>query len=986
MTSGSGESLQAALGDAYRVERELGGGGMSRVFLATETALGRTVVLKVLPPDLAAGLSTERFRREIQLAASLQHLHIVPLFSAGQAGDFVYYTMPFVEGESLRTRLARVGELPVPLATKIVAQVARALAYAHRHGIVHRDIKPGNILLADDEAQVADFGIAKALTASAEAAGTLTSVGFAVGTPTYMAPEQAVGDPHVDHRADLYSLGVVAYEMLAGQAPFVGRTAQQLLVAHATEVPPPLAARRPAAPPALAELVMRLLAKRPADRPQSAEDVAREAEAALTPAAGTATVRVAVPEAAGPVASGSRRVLWMAAGAVAAITVVFTVAALVNRQRPVKVEARVVAVAPFRVSAADSSLAYLREGIVDLLAAKLSGTTTLRAADPRTFLNSWRRAAGGGDLPEASALALAAGLGAGRLVEGEVVGSRASLTINAALLDAPGGSVRARASVEGPADSVARLVDQLAAKVLALGAGEGEQRLGALTSTSLPALRAYLDGQALVRGGNFEGGVKKFEEALDLDSTFALAGLGHIRAGEWLGRGYWGRGADVAWRHRDRLSPRDRAHLESYLGPRFPERTTFRDAIAAAERFVNLGGDSPEAWYRLADLLYHTGPAAGYADALPRSRQAFARALALDSTFAPALEHAAVLAVELGDTAGARKGLALQLRLDSTSATAASNRLYVAAALGDTAEESRLAALDSMPEGAGTLLSHAVSQGIGSRHLNDLLARGRSRAVTQESREKRATAAYLAHLAQGQPTRAAALLEHLPEESRPAAALLHAVTADGDSAAGARAATALERALDSPMRPTEFWSMPGRYALAQWALDHGKPELARRIAAQFRATQVPPDSGWFADSPVVFALALEAQLAQRTDTARAGVLLKQLDSALVNASWSPSGPLGNRIAARLHEERAELPAALAALRRRVFDLFWAPQYVQFHHDEARLAALTGDREGAIRAYRRYLGLRARAEPRLQPEYQRVKADLEALERESTDRP
>ncbi len=226
--------LAAALGGAYRFERELGGGGMSRVYLAEELGLGRRVVIKVLPPELGAGVNVDRFRRETQLAASLQHPHIVPLLTAGAAGNLLYYTMPFVEGESLRARLARETELPVRDAVRILREVADALAYAHGRGVVHRDIKPDNVLLSGGHALVADFGIAKALSQAAGSSG-LTSVGIAIGTPTYMAPEQAAGDPNVDHRADLYSLGAMAYEMLGGRPPFSGMSPQQVLAAHVAE-------------------------------------------------------------------------------------------------------------------------------------------------------------------------------------------------------------------------------------------------------------------------------------------------------------------------------------------------------------------------------------------------------------------------------------------------------------------------------------------------------------------------------------------------------------------------------------------------------------------------------------------------------------------------------------------------------------------------------------------------------------------------------
>jgi len=277
------DRLQSALGSAYVIERELGGGGMSRVFLAHETALGRHVVVKVLPPETAAGVNLERFRREIQLAASLQHPHIVPLLSAGASNDLLYYTMPLVEGESLRARLARVGELPIQEAVRIVREVVDALGYAHSRGVVHRDIKPDNILISGNHALVTDFGVAKAVS-DATGDASLTSMGVALGTPAYMSPEQAAADPNVDHRADLYSVGVLAYEMLCGRAPFAGMAPQQVLAAHVTQAPDPISARRDTVPPALGELVMRCLEKKAADRPQRAEDMLAHLESMTTPA------------------------------------------------------------------------------------------------------------------------------------------------------------------------------------------------------------------------------------------------------------------------------------------------------------------------------------------------------------------------------------------------------------------------------------------------------------------------------------------------------------------------------------------------------------------------------------------------------------------------------------------------------------------------------------------------------------------------------
>jgi tetratricopeptide (TPR) repeat protein/TolB-like protein len=283
-------TLQHALGSTYRIERELGGGGMSHVFLAEETALGRKVVIKLLPPEAASGVSEERFRREVQLAAQLQHPNVVPLLAAGAAGGLLYFVMPFIEGESLRARLARETELPLGEAVQLLREICDALAFAHERGIVHRDIKPDNVMLSHGHAVVTDFGVAKALDrarggASATGDGTggastpapsaeaLTPYGIALGTPAYMAPEQAAGDANVDHRADIYALGILAYEMIAGATPFQGKTAQALISAHFVDIPVPLATERPTVPPALEALVMRCLEKRPADRWQQAREM-----------------------------------------------------------------------------------------------------------------------------------------------------------------------------------------------------------------------------------------------------------------------------------------------------------------------------------------------------------------------------------------------------------------------------------------------------------------------------------------------------------------------------------------------------------------------------------------------------------------------------------------------------------------------------------------------------------------------------------------
>ena len=276
---GLAERLQAQLGPEFVIGRELGGGGMSRVFLARDTTLARDVVVKVLSPDLAAAVSVERFRREIMTVASLNHPNIVPVLRAGEVGALPYFLMPYIPGESLRARLAR-GPLSVRQTTSIMKDVARALAYAHDRGIVHRDIKPDNILLSGDAATVTDFGVAKAIVASrkpgaAERPPSMTGEGITIGTPLYMAPEQAVADPTVNHSADLYALGAVAYEMLVGTPPFGGRSAAAVLAAHARETPTPIERRRYDVPRELVSLVMQCLEKEPERRPKSGSFLVR---------------------------------------------------------------------------------------------------------------------------------------------------------------------------------------------------------------------------------------------------------------------------------------------------------------------------------------------------------------------------------------------------------------------------------------------------------------------------------------------------------------------------------------------------------------------------------------------------------------------------------------------------------------------------------------------------------------------------------------
>jgi serine/threonine-protein kinase len=515
---------------------------MSRVFTATETSLDRPVVLKVLPPELAQTLSTDRFRQEIRLAARLQHLHIVPLLTAGEAAGLLYYTMPFIEGESLRVRLAREGELPVRDAVRLLAEVAEALAYAHEHGVVHRDIKPDNVLLPRGHALVTDFGVAKALSAAAtgESEG-LTSLGVALGTPAYMAPEQASADPHIDHRADLYAWGCLAYECLSGNPPFIGRPTQAILAAHATEAPEPVLKRRPSLPPGLAALVMRCLEKRPADRPQTAAELLSALEGVVTPSQGT-TPTLAVPAATGlPGSVPARRKLALAAiGAAALVTLAAGFFAWRHQAVADSANSRRVAVLPFDNLGAPSD-EYFADGMTDAVRGKLAGVQGLQVI-ARASSNQYRRTT-------KPLVEIGRELGVRYLLTGTVRWDRdasggSRVQVSPELVELPGGTTAWQQPFDASLTDVFQVQANVAERVaqalgVALGAGE-RQRIVERPTENLAAYDAFLRGdQLLVSQGavDLESARKAvgfYHQAVERDSSFALAWARLARAAALL--------------------------------------------------------------------------------------------------------------------------------------------------------------------------------------------------------------------------------------------------------------------------------------------------------------------------------------------------------------------------------------------------------------------------------------------------------------------
>jgi serine/threonine-protein kinase len=524
-------TLETSLGNSYMFERELGSGGMSRVFLAKDRTLQRRVVVKVLKEDAAAGVSINRFRREIQLAANLQHPHIVPLLSSGEVLGTPYFTMPFIDGESLRARLARDGELPVSEAVRILRHVAAALSYAHKQGVVHRDIKPDNVMLADEFAMVTDFGVAKAISASTQSdaatnSGELTGVGFSLGTPAYMSPEQVVADPGVDHRADIYSWGVMAYEMLSGRVPFSGTSPQATLVAHAVQKPDPIQTKRPELPAALSNLVMRCLEKRPDDRPATAAAILSELDA-IPISTGSDDAASLVT---GAKWSLSRRILVT----IAALTILIgAVGYLLYRQgastslKASDGELSSVAVLPLVNVGGDTATEYFSDGMTDDLANALGKLPGLRVAS-RTSAYAFK------GRKDASVATIGRNLNVQAILEGTVRRAGDRLRVTAQLTKVADGLTLWSDQYDRQANDLFQVQDEIARSIadalkLKLGARAAELSSTSRGTQSLEAHELYLRGNYFwTRRGadNLLRALSYFERAVANDPNFGRAYAG----------------------------------------------------------------------------------------------------------------------------------------------------------------------------------------------------------------------------------------------------------------------------------------------------------------------------------------------------------------------------------------------------------------------------------------------------------------------------
>ncbi len=660
------EGLAAALADRYRLERELGAGGMATVYLAEDLKHHRQVAVKALRPDLAASIGAGRFLTEIRTTAGLRHAHILPLFDSGDAGGVLYYVMPYVEGESLRDRLDREPQLPLDEALQITREVADALGYAHAHGVIHRDIKPGNILLENGHAVVADFGVALALSSAADQ--RMTATGVALGTPGYLSPEQAVGDREVDGRSDLYSLGCVLYEMLAGQPPFTGATAETVIRLHLVAAPPPLTAVRPALPMAVERTVARAMAKVPADRFATAAQFAQalvHLEAGSRPTALTSAAR------------GHPRVTVRRVTIGLGLAVLAVAALMIRPRGEPALDPDLIVVAPFEIP--EPALSLWREGLMDILSANLDGAAAFRTVSPTVVVRRWE-----GRADPISATTLARRTGSGLAVTGRLLGTGTdSVRATVTLRDVVAGRTLAEIEHRSTTGQIDRLADSLTVALLReLGRTRpvGAVRRVSLGARSMPALKAFLQGEQYLRRSDWDSALVNYQRAVELDSSFALA-LSRIGAvlgwqgfaDDSLARAYALRAAVF----NRGLPPKDSLLLAADsifaslydLEPGSAWWNQVSRLMAALGAATARYPDDPATWNAFGEAAFHWGTSIGVSRR--QTLEAFDRAIALDSAFAPAYLHTVGLVNALIDTS-ARQHVEAYLRLHPTDRQAES--------------------------------------------------------------------------------------------------------------------------------------------------------------------------------------------------------------------------------------------------------------------------------------------------------------------------
>ncbi len=622
------DRLKAALADRYTIERELGRGGMAAVYLAEDLKHKRKVVLKVLKPELAAVLGAERFVQEITTTASLQHPHILPLFDSGEADGFLYYVMPYIEGETLREKLNRETQLGIEEAVKITTEVAEALDSAHRQGVIHRDIKPENILLHEGAAVVADFGIALAVH---DAGGErLTETGLSLGTPDYMSPEQATGEGAIDARSDIYSLGTVLYEMLVGEPPHRAATVQATLAKLLSERPLPLRRVRDAVPESVEAAAAQALAKTPRDRFESAGTL----------------IEALRGEATRP---RKRRGVLLGGAGVVAMLAIAAIAFLFRSGEVSATASNAIAILP---ADARGDVGSIAAGLDVLLATGVDGVSGWRAVSPRTVMARWHERVIGSTADLETSLEVGRAAQASYAVLPTLVNVAGRIRLTAEVYGLTQGDRVAVAEATGPPDSLTALAERLAVQVMSsILTGEGEIAidLARLTSPSPEAVRAFLEGEVLFRDFRLAAARDVYRRALEHDSAFALV---HYRLmevhswGETVDESLIDRHQRLADRFSHRLSPRERAVVEAV------STTDTRDRAELLRRVVDAYPDDATAWYWLGETLVHEAPPLATFEEVSA---AFERAVELDPNRPSFYAHAVLQQFRTGDSALAQR-------------------------------------------------------------------------------------------------------------------------------------------------------------------------------------------------------------------------------------------------------------------------------------------------------------------------------------------
>ncbi len=936
------QRLRADLTGRYQVERELRSGGMATIFVATDLRYHRRVAIKLLRPELAVAVGS-RFLQEIDIAARLNHPHVLPLYDSGEAASSLFYVMPFITDESLAQRLARERQLPLPEAVRIAREVADALAYAHANGIVHRDIKPGNILLSAGHAVVADFGIAHAVSAAGNQA--LSSAGLVLGTPAYMSPEQASGgSAEVDGRSDIYSLGCVLYEMVAGMPPFTGATPQAVFARHQVDQPPSLRTVRANLPPSLEEAIGRALAKVPADRYQTAEELSEALDLDRRPV----------------LRGGLRDPPALVRWAAVALALLLVAAASVWRWVVVPesaLDGQRIVVYPFAVGGQGAPGGLIGEDAAAALVAALNSTKHLKGVHGWRLLPGDERPRG---LSSGDAERLARKAGAGYYLEGRIIPEDSIHTV-IDVHDIRGDSSFERTLSFGPSEDAWTIGVTVARDLFPLLlVGGGPVDLAALGSPNSAAAASYLLGDRAYRHGRFREASGYFHQALASDSSFAIAAvLGAQAAG-------WGRLEDeakqlsrAALRHRAALAPR----YARYLDGMWASWEGLADSAAAQFRAaLSLDRNWPEAWAELGEVYSHLLPSEPNADSL--QLDAFERAYALDPAFVPALYHLLEIAVRRGEldkaepleraisAAGVdssyRVGLDLMMRCVKHSPAGI-----------DWWQETRRHPVDVVDAGGALAVAGLQQAPCAEAAWRGFITHDTS-AATEAALKTRYRAVSGLHallLAQGRHREIPDLLmtariQHVRVSTLQ---ILAAV-------AGAGNVSAAEGAADSLAR-TGTRGPPGHmalWAIAIWAYHRGDSAAVRTLAdsASARALKTGASA---ADTLLAGSLSAWAALARR-DTGQAVQLLTSLTPIGDEEQWDALG-LERATLAEIHLARAQYSSAL-----RVASFLDAPGsvgYVAYLPASLRVRALAaralGDGPLADRMERRLAALQPGAQ-------------------------